>query len=199
MRLWRAGTGPSRRRWASASGSASRVAGSGGPSSVWCLTSSRRTWRPKSPPASTCPSSRGRAPGCSSSCAPRAIPPPRLTAALITCFAVLAFLITAIGTGGVVGSSVNERWREIGIRAALGARRKDVVGLVLRQGMALVLAGLLFGVLGSMLLTKLMSSLLFGVEPTDVVTFVLVALVLVLVVGLACFVPARRATRVDPI
>ncbi len=127
------------------------------------------------------------------------IAPARLTAALITCFAVLAFLITAIGTGGVVGSSVNERWREIGIRAALGARRKDVVGLVLRQGMALVLAGLLFGVLGSLLLTKLMSSLLFGVEPTDVVTFVLVALVLVLVVGLACFVPARRATRVDPI
>jgi predicted permease len=129
----------------------------------------------------------------------KSIAPTRLTAALISLFAVLAFIITAIGTSGVVGSLVNERWKEIGIRTALGAERKDVLGLVMRQGMTLVLAGLLLGVLGSLLLTKLLSSLLFGVEPTDVLTFVVVSLMLILVVGLACFVPARRAAKVDPI
>jgi predicted permease len=125
--------------------------------------------------------------------------PSRLTAALIGLFAALAFAITAIGISGVITSYVTERTREIGIRMALGARKQDVMGMVLRQGMTVVAIGLVLGIAASLLLTKLLSSLLFGVQPTDPLTFGAVSIVLIIVVGLSCLIPARRAAIIEPL
>jgi predicted permease len=127
-----------------------------------------------------------------------AIAPSRLTASLLSLFAVLAFLITATGVSGVVAFFVAERTQEIGIRSALGASQASVLGLVLRQMMWLVTSGLIAGLLGAFFLCRLLASLLFGVQPADPVTFTLVALVLSVIVGIACLVPARHATRIDP-
>jgi putative ABC transport system permease protein len=124
--------------------------------------------------------------------------PARLTALLIGLFAVLAFLITALGIGGVVAFAVSERTQEIGIRAVLGARRGDVFGLVVRQGMMPVVAGLVLGIGGALLLTRLLTSLLYGVEPADPLTFAIVSLCLLAVVLVACSLPARRAMSIDP-
>jgi ABC-type lipoprotein release transport system permease subunit len=124
--------------------------------------------------------------------------PPRLTAALLGVFAVLALVITAAGIAGVVAFSVNQRTQEFGIRMALGAERTSVLAMVLRQGLALVLAGLAIGMAGAVVLTRVLTTMLFGVEPTDALTFVAVSMVLVAVAATACLVPARRAASVDP-
>jgi predicted permease len=123
---------------------------------------------------------------------------PRLTATLLGLFALLALVITAAGIGGVVAFSVNQRTREFGVRMALGAQRGEVLGMVLRQGLALALAGLALGMAGALVLTRLLTTLLFGVEPTDALTFLAVSMVLVTVAAAACLIPARRAASVDP-
>ena len=100
---------------------------------------------------------------------------------------------------GMLSYFVTERTREMGIRMALGARRANVLGLVMKQGVRLAVLGIVAGLAGAWGLTRLMSSLLFDVTPTDSVTLVSVALTLALVALLACYVPARRATKVDPL
>jgi predicted permease len=124
--------------------------------------------------------------------------PDRLTASLLGLFGLLALVITAAGIAGVVAFSVNQRTQEFGIRMALGAARSNVLGLVLRQGLQLVLIGLAIGLGGALILSQVLATLLFGVEPTDGITFVAVSMVLVAVAAVACLVPARRAASVDP-
>ena len=123
---------------------------------------------------------------------------PRQNALLLSLFAILAFAIAAIGLGGIVAFSVNQRRKEIGVRMALGAGQRSVLSLVLGQGLALVLSGLLLGMVGAFFLTRLLTSLLFEVRPTDPLTFVVVSVALVAAGGLACLGPARHATRVEP-
>lgn len=123
---------------------------------------------------------------------------PRLTARLLLLFAPLALTITAAGIAGVVAFSVSQRRHEFGIRMALGARPNNVLGLVLRQGLGLVAAGLALGLLGSLGLSRLLSGLLFQIQPHDPATFAAVSLVLFCVAAAACLLPARRATTVDP-
>ena len=123
---------------------------------------------------------------------------PKLTATLLGLFGLLALIITAAGIAGVIAFSVNQRTQEFGIRMALGAQRGSVLGMVLRQGLKLVLAGLAIGLAGALVLTRVLTTLLFGIEPTDGLTFVAVSMVLVTVAAVACFVPARRAASVDP-
>jgi putative ABC transport system permease protein len=127
-----------------------------------------------------------------------ALASPRLTTSLVLMFALLALCITAAGLGGVVAFSVSERTQEIGVRMALGAGRGEVLGMVLRQGLRLVVFGLVLGVAAAVLLTRLMSGLLFRVEATDPLTFTAMAGVLVLIASAACLAPARRASTVDP-
>lgn len=127
-----------------------------------------------------------------------AVASPRLTAILLALFAGLALVITAAGIAGVMALSVNQRTHELGVRLALGATPGKVLRMVMRQGMSFVLVGLSAGFAGALLLGRLMSSLLFAVEPTDPATFLAVALVLIAVAAAACFVPARRVTSIDP-
>jgi predicted permease len=127
-----------------------------------------------------------------------AVASPRLTAILLAMFAGLALVITAAGIAGVMALSVNQRTHELGVRLALGATPGKVLRMVMRQGMSFVLIGLSVGLGGALLLGRLMSSLLFAVEPTDPITFLAVAFVLSAVAAAACFVPARRVTSIDP-
>jgi len=122
----------------------------------------------------------------------------RFLAQLLGIFAALALALAAVGTYGVLSYLVTERQREIGIRMALGANRSSVMGMVLGHGLATTVVGLVLGVGGALGLTRLASSLLFEVKPTDPLTFGVVAAVITAVALLACVVPARRATRVDP-
>jgi predicted permease len=117
---------------------------------------------------------------------------------LLAGFAVLALLLAAIGIYGVMSYAVGQRTREIGIRMALGARRGDVLGMIISQGARMLLLGVAAGLLAAFTLSHLISGLLFGVSPTDPLTFVAVAALLVAVALLACFIPARRAASVDP-
>jgi putative ABC transport system permease protein len=126
------------------------------------------------------------------------VAPERLNLGLLGGFAVLALMLAIIGLYGLLAFTVAQRKREIGIRMALGAQRFDVLHLVVGQGMRLILAGVVIGLLGSVALTRVLASVLFKVEPTDPLTFVTVTLLLCVVALLACYIPARRATKVDP-
>jgi putative ABC transport system permease protein len=123
----------------------------------------------------------------------------RFAVVLLSVFGALALILAAIGLYGVLAFAVSQRTREIGIHMALGARARDVLLMVIRQGMSLVIIGVVLGVAGGFALTRLMRSLLFEVGPTDSLTFALVSLLLAVVGFVACYVPARRATKVDPL
>jgi putative ABC transport system permease protein len=123
----------------------------------------------------------------------------RFTSLVLSVFAAIALLLAAAGLYGVISYSVAQRTHELGIRVALGAQVKDVMQLVLRQGMTFVIAGEVAGIAGAFALTRLLSGLLFGVTPTDAATFIAVTAGLTLVALLACYIPARRATKVDPL
>lgn len=125
--------------------------------------------------------------------------PRRFQLWLFSLFAVVALALAAVGTYGVISYSVSRRTHEIGIRMALGAQRFDVLWLVVRQGLSLALVGVVMGITVALWLTRLMESLLFNVTPTDPVTFALITLLLLSVAGLAVYLPARRATKVDPL
>jgi putative ABC transport system permease protein len=123
---------------------------------------------------------------------------PRLLAQLLGTFAGLALLLAAIGTYAMLSFLVAERRREIGIRLTLGAERGRVLAHVMRQGLTLALAGVVVGLAGALGVTRLLTSLLFGVQPTDVPTMAAVVLTILLVASVACGLPAWRASRVDP-
>ncbi len=123
----------------------------------------------------------------------------RFNLGLMGSFAILALLLAALGIYGVMSYTTAQRTRELGIRLALGAQTRSLLKLVTLQGMKLALIGMVLGLLGSFVLTRLMSNLLFGVEAHDPLTFAAVALVLSIFALIACYIPARRATRVDPL
>jgi len=124
---------------------------------------------------------------------------PRVAAGMATTFGVLALVLATLGLYSVMTYAVAQRTREIGIRMALGAQVGDVLRLIVRQGLRLVLIGIALGLLGAIALTRVLASLLLGVGATDPLTFIGVALGLVAVALLACWLPARRATKVDPL
>jgi putative ABC transport system permease protein len=124
---------------------------------------------------------------------------PRLYAVLLAGFAVCALLIAGVGLFGVLSYTVAQRSREIAVRSALGASPQAVVRLVVRQGLTVTVAGIATGLAASLILTDTLSKFLFGVTPRDPLTFLLVPVLLVVVAGVACFVPARRAAAVDPV
>jgi ABC-type antimicrobial peptide transport system permease subunit len=123
----------------------------------------------------------------------------RFTMTLLGVFAALALMLASIGIYGVLSYLVGQRTQEIGVRMALGAQPLDVLRMVLRDGARMTLAGIGIGVVAALLLTRLMASMLFGISPTDPITFGGVAAILCLVALLACYVPARRAMKVSPV
>jgi predicted permease len=128
----------------------------------------------------------------------RVVAAPRYQTTLLALFAALAMCLAGVGIYGVMSYSVNQRTREIGVRMALGARRWNVLGLVLRQGMGLVVIGVAIGLIGAFALTRVIGSLLFDVGARDPATFSSVAILLSAVAFIACMIPAQRATKVDP-
>jgi putative ABC transport system permease protein len=126
------------------------------------------------------------------------IAPERLNLTLLGVFAAIALVLALVGIYGVISWSVTQQTREIGVRMALGAQTGAVMRLVVGRGMKLVGVGVALGLAGALLLTRLMAALLFGVGATDPVTFVFITLLLAGVALLACLIPARRATKVDP-
>jgi putative ABC transport system permease protein len=123
----------------------------------------------------------------------------RFTMLVLAVFAALALILASVGIYGVIAYSVTQRTQEFGVRMALGASRRDVLRLVLGQGTRLTLLGIGLGIVAALIVTRLMATLLYGISATDPLTFTSVALLLALVALAACYLPARRATRVDPI
>jgi len=123
----------------------------------------------------------------------------RFSMEIVALFALTALLLTGLGIYGVISYIVSERTHEIGIRLALGAERRSILQMVLRQGLGLAIAGAAVGLVGAVVVSHLMTGLLYGVRPTDPLTFAGVALFLIAVALLACYIPARRAIRVDPL
>jgi putative ABC transport system permease protein len=126
------------------------------------------------------------------------ISPRWFTTLLMSAFATVALLLASIGLYGLIAYSVRQRTHEFGIRLALGAEKSDVLRMVVGQGFRLALIGIGIGIAGSFVLTRFLSGMLFGVKPTDPLTFIAVSLILIAVALLACYIPARRAARVDP-
>jgi putative ABC transport system permease protein len=127
------------------------------------------------------------------------VAPRRFNLRLLSIFAAAALILAATGLYGVISHGVAQRKRELGIRIALGARPGDVLKLVTREGMALAIIGVALGLMAALALTRVMKGLLFGVSATDPLTFMVIALLLMFVALLACYIPARRATKVDPL
>jgi putative ABC transport system permease protein len=122
----------------------------------------------------------------------------RLAFILLGTFAFLALALAAVGIYGVTSYSVSQRTHEIGVRMALGARQSDVLSLVVGHGLRLGLIGVGLGVAGALVLTRFLASMLYGIRPTDPLTYLAVSLLLAAVAALASYIPARRATKVDP-
>ena len=118
---------------------------------------------------------------------------------LLGIFAMVAMILAGVGIYGVISYSVAQQTHEIGLRVALGAQSRDIFTLVVGNGMRLALIGIVVGLGGAAALTRLMATLLFEVKPIDVVTFAVVSVALLIVAFVACYVPARRATKVDPL
>ena len=127
------------------------------------------------------------------------VAPQRLNLMLLSIFAGIAFVLAIVGIYGVMSYAVTQRTHEIGIRMAIGAQPRDVFRMILGQGMFLTIVGMVAGLLGAFGLTRLMATMLFGVRPTDPLTFAGVAVLLALVALVACYIPGRRATKVDPV
>jgi putative ABC transport system permease protein len=125
--------------------------------------------------------------------------PARMGAILLIIFGLLALLLAGVGLYGVISYAISHRTHEIGVRMALGAQRLDVMVLVLKEGMLLVAAGVVLGLIAAMAITRLLASFLYGVSTTDAITFAAVPAILALVALLACYLPARKATKVDPL
>jgi putative ABC transport system permease protein len=125
--------------------------------------------------------------------------PARTTGILLGVFGLLALVLSVIGLSGVVTHSVSQRIHEIGIRMALGAQRQEILRLVMKQAIGMILAGLLLGLGLALGFTRLLSSLLYGIQPTDRLTFAAASVLLIVVATLASYIPARRATKVDPL
>jgi putative ABC transport system permease protein len=123
----------------------------------------------------------------------------RFSMEMISLFALTALLLAGLGIYGVISYLVSERTHEIGIRLALGADRRNILRMVLRQGLGLAIAGAAVGLVGAVVVSHLMTGLLYGVRPTDPLTFAGVAVLLIIVALFACYIPARRAIRVDPL
>jgi len=124
---------------------------------------------------------------------------PRVTTILLGLFALLALIISASGIAAVMALLVTQRTSELGIRMALGASRESVLLLVVRHGLLLALAGTVTGIVAAIAVTRLLSSLLFGTSPTDAATFVGVSAVFLTVAAVACLIPARAVTNIDPV
>ena len=126
------------------------------------------------------------------------VAPERLNLTLLSLFAGIALVLAIVGIYGVMSYSVTQRTHEIGIRMAIGARPLDVFKMVMGNGMKLALLGVVIGLAGAFILTRFMATMLFGVAPTDALTFGGISVLLIAVALLACYLPGRRATKVEP-
>jgi putative ABC transport system permease protein len=124
---------------------------------------------------------------------------PRFRSIFTAAFGILALTLAIVGLYGLISFGVTQRTRELGVRVALGARHTDIVGLVVREGMRLALAGIVLGITGALMATRLLHGMLYQVSATDSVTFVTVPLVLLTTAAIANYLPARRAAKTDPV